>query len=335
MILGIHRFKQNLPRSTDMKKEFSYDPIAAVARELSAAEQLLCFDEFQARHSLLILCILGVWYPDVSSQVTDIADAMILRRLFTLLFESRVIVVATSNRPPDDLYKNGLQRAQFVPFIAVLKEYCRVLSLNSGIDYRTISMGGSRKSNYFLTTEPDSVRAVDRIFKTLTATQNDVVRPRKIRIKGREVDFAKTCGKILDATFEELCVRTLGTIDYVFLCQTFDTFIIRNVPVMSLKVRDPLRRFISLIDTLYDQKTKLVVLADVPAMDLFQADTEASNPDEKSGNVLMDDLKFGYADENAKASIFTGDEELFAVGRTVSRLLEMQREEYWVQASKS
>jgi peroxisome-assembly ATPase len=156
----------------------------------------------------------------------------------------------------------------------------------------------------------------------LTATQNDTIRPRRIRIKGREVEFAKTCGTILDATFDELCLRvsggggdsssggpglqnwsfsfplcfaqSLGPIDYVHLSHIFDTFIIRNVPVMSLKERDQMRRFIALIDDLYDQKVKLVVLADAPPERLFTSDTGA--PNELTGNILMDDLGIGYAD---------------------------------------
>ncbi|XP_054469633.1 forkhead box protein O3-like isoform X2 [Anoplopoma fimbria] len=181
----IHRLKQSMPKRKAGKMAKSYDPIAPVAEEISEEACLLCFDEFQ---------------------VTDIADAMILKQLFENLFLKGVVVVATSNRPPVDLYKNGLQRVNFVPFIAVLQRYCQTLRLDSGIDYRRRNRPSAGKL-YFLSSEPDVEATLDKMFDELAFKQNDITRPRVLNVNNRKVRLNKACGTIADCTFEELCDR--------------------------------------------------------------------------------------------------------------------------------
>ncbi|KAA0710834.1 AFG1-like ATPase [Triplophysa tibetana] len=306
----IHRLKQSLPKRKVGKMAKAYDPISPVAEEISEEACLLCFDEFQ---------------------VTDIADAMILKRLFENLFLNGVVVVATSNRPPDDLYKNGLQRVNFVPFIAVLKHYCLTLRLDSGIDYRRRNRPAAGKL-FYLSSEPDVDAALDKLFDELAFKQNDITRPRTLKVHGRTLTLYKACGTIADCTFEELCDQPKGASDYLEISSVFDTVFIRNIPLLTLNKKTQARRFITLIDALYEHKVRVVLQAEAPLDELFVQDHH--HDDHHDTHVLLDDLGISR-DGGSSLAIFTGEEEVFAFKRTLSRLTEMQTEEYWLAGDRS
>lgn len=303
--------KKAPPRDVSRWDEYQpFDPVPPTGDTILEDCYVLCLDEFM---------------------VTDIADAMILKQLFAYLFDQGLILVATSNRCPQDLYKNGIQRSNFVPFIDMLEEKSRIVTLDPGIDYRRKSLAGADKL-FFVTSDPgdEAEAALNSMFKFMAAKENDTVRERTIRILGRDVHFEKSCGGLLDCSFHELCGRPLWTNDYLKLTQVFHTIFIRNIPTLSQKNKSEARRFICLIDTLYDHKTRLVASGERPYWELFQNATISVDERLSENRLLIDDLGIKAAAAGSLDSgVFSGEEELFAFDRTVSRLTEMQTKDYW------
>jgi cell division protein ZapE len=212
------------------------DPIAPVAAELAREASLLCFDEFAVR---------------------DIADAMILGRLFTGLFSEGVVVVATSNVAPDDLYKDGLNRALFLPFVALLKKRLEVVELDARADYRLEKL--VRAPVYYAPLGPKADAALDAAFLALTGARQG--RPAEIALLGRVLDVPQAIDGVARFDFDRLCRRPLGSPDYLEIAERFHTLFVDRIPVLAAAERNEARRFVILIDALYDMRVKLIASA--------------------------------------------------------------------------
>ena len=223
------------------------DPIPPVAKLIASEAKLLCFDEFQ---------------------VTQIADAMILGRLFENLFEDRVTVVATSNRHPDDLYKDGLNRQLFLPFIERIKDECDIFELVAERDYRLERLTAAPV--WHVSDDPDERETLlDEAFERLTlgARANSCV----LHVKGRQLQVSREAGGVARFSFPELCARPLGARDYLVIASTFHTVLLDDIPLLSKEKRNEAARFVALIDALYEARVKLVATAEAEPEDLYPA----------------------------------------------------------------
>jgi cell division protein ZapE len=212
------------------------DPIPPVADEVAGAARLLCFDEFQ---------------------VTDIADAMILGRLFEALFARGVTLVATSNRPPDELYKNGINRQLFLPFIDLLKRHAEVVTIAGPHDYRLDRLRAA--GAWFSPIDPDNERRFDALWQEMLGAEAED--GETLEVLGRKVHFPHAAGNLLRASFGSLCSVALGPNDYLALAERFQTVFLEAVPKLDPSRREEARRLVILVDALYEAKTQLVVLA--------------------------------------------------------------------------
>ncbi|KAB7507878.1 putative ATPase N2B [Armadillidium nasatum] len=204
----------------------------------------------------------------------------------------------------------------------------QVINLDSGVDYRTKKSTG--EDTYFVKSECDADAEVQRIFKILASKENDIIRPRTLTYHNRSVTYERTCGQIIDCAFSELCERPLGASDYLQMSRFFHTVIIRDIPILNQLSKSAAKRFITLIDTLYDNKVRLICTSDVPHTEIFREMSSNKTIVPKEDLVLMDDLGLKEKQEGTKnINIFTGEEEIFASERTVSRLGEMMTQEYW------
>jgi len=236
--------KSERRREPEHVKGAGDDPIPPVARALAREARLLAFDEFQ---------------------VTDIADAMILGRLFEGLFEEGVVVVATSNRYPDDLYRDGINRQLFLPFIDLLKQKLEIHELDGGVDHRLRQLEAAPV--YYSPLGADAEHAMDLAWERLTsgaAPQRCV-----LEVQGRELVVEREVAGVARFGFKELCARALGPADYLAIAGRFHTVLLDKVPKLSPDKRNEAKRFVTLIDALYEAKTKLVMSADAEPDDLY------------------------------------------------------------------
>ena len=244
------------------------DPIPTVAGGFADQTWLLCFDEFQ---------------------VNDPVDALILDRLFSALFDRGVVVVATSNVAPRDLYVGGLNRDRFLPFLELIEARLDVMELDAGIDYRRGRL--ESMAVYFTPLNGAASAALDAAY--LKLTDNDPGAPSKIVLRGRNVPVPATAGGVARFSFADLCETPLGAADYIAIAELYHTVVLADVPRLSPEKRNEATRFVTLIDALYEHKVNLVCAADAGPEDLYP---------EGDGS--------------------------FAFARTVSRLHEMQSDDY-------
>ena len=212
------------------------DPIPPVAKQVATEAQLLCFDEFQ---------------------VTQIADAMILARLFDQLFSRGVTMVATSNRVPDDLYKDGINRPLFLPFIQHLKERCDIFHLASDRDYRLDRLIAAPV--WYSPLGPEADASLEEVWTRLTSGAH--AQHVTLTVKGRKLEVSREAAGVAWFTFEELCARPLYSRDYLTIAANFHTIILQGIPQLGADKRNEAARFVALIDALYEAKIKLVASA--------------------------------------------------------------------------
>lgn len=277
-----HAFMQNVHRDINIWRKLSPkqrrtqphyvrgagdDPIAPTAKAIALRSHLLCFDEFH---------------------VTDIADAMILSRLFTALFDFGVVVVTTSNREPDDLYKDGLNRLLFLPFIELLKQKLDVFAFDGDSDHRLRKLQSAPV--YYTPLDETAKKGLEKAWHRLICpgTPRSIV----LNIQGRELTL-QAVSTTARAHFDDLCGKPLGAADYLEIANSFTAFVLEGVPKMGPHNRDQAKRFVTFIDALYEAKTKLVLSADAPPENLY-----------------------------------TQGDGVFEFARTASRLMEMQSLDY-------
>ena len=232
------------------RKSESGDPIAVVADSVAQEARLLCFDEMH---------------------VTNPADAMILSRLFTALLEEGVAVVTTSNRPPQDLYKDGLNRELFLPFIELIERRMQVLSINGPTDYRLDRLAGV--TTWRVPNGPEATAALSRAFFQLTdypVEDRAKVPSEALDVGGgRSVHVPKSLKGVAVFSFKRLCGEARGAADYLAIARRFHTIILVGIPVMTREMRNEAARFVTLIDALYEHKVKLLAAADAEPAGLY------------------------------------------------------------------
>jgi len=272
---------KNKKQSTG-KQESADDLVAQVANEMMNEGWLLCFDEFQ---------------------VTHISDAIIMKRLFSILWQQGAVVIATSNRPPEDLYLNGLNRPLFLPFIPMLREFCNIHDINSDVDYRLTTTGEEEDRRvYIFPNDNEAFKSLERKFYRLA--KGEVLPGAQVETQGRRIVVPKIAANsgVAWFKFKDLCDKPLGAADYLAVANAFHTVFVCDIPTLTLQERDQVRRFITMIDAFYERHTKLVCTADREPYTLFSV-----KPEEKENSTF---------------------DEIFAWDRTVSRLIEMQSVKY-------
>ncbi|KAK9239821.1 AFG1-like ATPase-domain-containing protein [Lipomyces kononenkoae] len=310
--IHFHAFMQDVhKRAHALKVQHGseFDSIPMLAAALADEARILCFDEFQ---------------------VVDVADAMLLRRLFEALVHHGVIFVVTSNRAPDDLYKNGIQRQSFIPCIELIKERLRVICLDSPTDYRRIER--PLRNVYHSPLDENAKEHADLWFNYF-ANPRDPPHPAIHTIWGRQLHVPKASGKVAQFTFDELCGKPMSAADYLELARNYRAFVVTDIPTLTIQNKDKARRFITFLDAVYESRGKLVATSAVPFSEILVDDRhDLVGPKEMDRDMLDMIGEMGVNNDTLKnLNLFTGDEEVFAFARALSRLQQMSSAQ-WVDA---
>lgn len=297
-MLDVHRTMHHI-RSQNRTKDAEVDMFDEVAQRMVTNAELLCFDEMV---------------------VSDVSDAMILKRLFHSFYKIGVCAMFTSNRPPDDLYKGGLNRESFLPFVRMLKDRCIVHDVGSSTDYR---LTGHDAKTYLCPFTPENEAAFNKLFLDVSKAMPPT--ERVLRVFGRDVVVRRAVGGVARFDFHELCSSEMSTADFEVIAKSFHTIFIEGVPQLPHRDSDAKRRFLLLIDTLYEFKVKVVVYAEVEPM-LLEAPPERahlSSPSSSAAGLLTtkEEVELG------KKLIDEG-EGSFQMQRCMSRLVEMRSTAY-------
>jgi len=274
--IHFHRFMHRIHNELKQLDKQS-EPLLIVADKIAAETKIICFDEFF---------------------VQDITDAMLLGKLFEYLFERGVVLVATSNIVPDDLYKNGLQRARFIPAIKLINQHCEVVNVDSGIDYRLRTL--TRAEIFHSPLDEKANQNLWKYFKELAPECKDEYQSGVIEIEGRDIDVLAECDDVVFFDFISICKTARSQNDYMEIARLYHAVLISNVEQMGAGKDDTARRFIALVDEFYERRVKLILSAEVDI-----------------------------------ASLYTQGQLSFEFRRCVSRLQEMQSQEYLAMAHKA
>jgi len=287
-----------------------------IADSIVAESSLLCFDEFQ---------------------VTDIGDAMIMKLLFEALFRRGLVIIATSNREPEKLYENGLQRQNFVPFIPMLKSQVHEVNLDSGMDYRRSE---TFDFNFPSWLEKSNTEQIDFHINRLYTKYGDgkILEDRSLTVLGHKLRIPKSSGVVCEFTFDQLCAEglgePLGAQDYLALADEFDVVIVRDVPRLDLFLMNSMiKRFIIMIDQIYDNHVGLLLILDDHLENLYYDSDTHDRELTQAERLFMDDHQIQGVAEGVKIATLSGSEEAFAIERKISRLSEMSSEKYWAEVN--
>jgi protein AFG1 len=331
-MMDIHT-RLHLARS---QSSYSGDPLLQIGREVRRESRVLCFDEFQ---------------------VTDIADALILRRLFGSIWEAGGLMVSTSNRPPEGLYENGLNRSLFLPFVAELLRRCEVWRMEGNEDYRMRNdYDGTGRLRTFFTEKDKFQRSLKEAVGDLEMKETviPVMMNRKLKVLAAVPEKSRKL--VVSSTFEDLCQNFLGSADYYALCKAASTVYLTGLRQFKADDLDFVRRFITLVDLAYEAKTRIICLSTVPLFEVFSnivpmrklhvegdlqraLGREMTVKGEGGSSSSMMSTFIGEMEWSAtglaKASLARGGagetDVGFAVGRAVSRLYEMGSNKYGIR----